>query len=60
LALLNACALPDPAGLERRFAGAPKNIIILYGDGAAATQWELGATHTARFAIAISRSPMSS
>ena len=35
--VLAACAQMQP-----QRAAAPKNIIILYGDGAAATQWELG------------------
>ncbi|HEY0336458.1 MAG TPA: alkaline phosphatase, partial [Burkholderiales bacterium] len=38
LALLGACAqMPGNSS-----AGAPKNIIILFADGTAATQWELG------------------
>src|SRR5688572_22592053 len=39
LALLGACAQTPPS---RADATPPKNIIILFGDGAAATQWELG------------------
>jgi alkaline phosphatase len=35
--LLGACAPMQP-----QRAATPKNIIILFGDGAAATQWELG------------------
>ena len=39
IALLSGCAslMPQPEA-----ARTPKNIIILFGDGAAATQWELG------------------
>src|SRR5215216_1993197 len=41
LSLHGACAhVRSPADLEN--AAIPKNIIILFGDGAAATQWELG------------------
>jgi alkaline phosphatase len=41
LVLLGACAqMPRPAG--HAIGDTPKNIIILFGDGAAATQWELG------------------
>jgi alkaline phosphatase len=40
-ALLGACAqVREPA--HSNAGTAPKNIIILFGDGAAATQWELG------------------
>ena len=40
LVMLGACAWMPSASPQ---AGAmPKNIIILFGDGAAATQWELG------------------
>src|SRR5688572_30469649 len=39
LTLLSGCAAPGPAAEVGR---VPKNIIILYGDGAAVTQWELG------------------
>ena len=41
LALLGACANVQGVAEGQRTA-APKNIIILFGDGAAATQWELG------------------
>jgi alkaline phosphatase len=37
LALLSGCATT-----AEQPAAVPKNIIIIYGDGAAATQWELG------------------
>jgi alkaline phosphatase len=40
-ALLGACANVQTVGEGQRSA-TPKNIIILFGDGAAATQWELG------------------
>ena len=48
LALLGAC-VHHPQGNDgsRHDAAAPRNIIILFGDGAAATQWELG-RHTSR------------
>src|SRR5687767_5145429 len=39
LAVLAGCATSGPQADATR---APKNIIILFGDGAAATQWELG------------------
>jgi alkaline phosphatase len=39
LAVLAGCATSGPHADAAR---APKNIIILFGDGAAATQWELG------------------
>ena len=39
VALLSGCAAPGPAAEAGR---VPQNIIILYGDGAAVTQWELG------------------
>jgi alkaline phosphatase len=39
LGILSGCAATAP---DRNTARAPKNIIILFGDGAAATQWELG------------------
>ena len=39
VALLSGCTAPGPAAEAGR---VPKNIIILYGDGAAVTQWELG------------------
>jgi alkaline phosphatase len=42
LVALAACSvLPVHRGLDQRRA-APKNIIVLYGDGAAPTQWEFG------------------
>lgn len=41
LLVLGACAHPP------HHAGVPKNIIVLFADGAAATQWELG-RHTSR------------
>ena len=37
--LVAACASTEA---QTEAAGTPKNIIILFGDGAAATQWELG------------------
>ncbi|HYH43821.1 MAG TPA: alkaline phosphatase [Burkholderiales bacterium] len=37
-AVVSGCVATGPAGEAR----TPKNIIILYGDGAAATQWEFG------------------
>ncbi|HUP94897.1 MAG TPA: alkaline phosphatase [Burkholderiales bacterium] len=40
-ALLGACANVQGVAEVQR-SGTPKNIIILFGDGAAATQWELG------------------
>ena len=40
LLLLGGCA--HHSHHAQHHASAPKNIIILYGDGAAATQWELG------------------
>src|SRR5688500_9090803 len=39
LAVLAGCATSGP---QADAARAPKNNIILFGDGAAATQWELG------------------
>src|SRR5687767_767077 len=38
VAALSGCAAIGTQGEAR----APRNIIILFGDGAAATQWELG------------------
>ncbi|MDB5902249.1 MAG: hypothetical protein JWM26_1127 [Betaproteobacteria bacterium] len=43
LAVLNACAPVMHARHHHEHqAKAPKNIIVLFGDGAASTQWELG------------------
>jgi alkaline phosphatase len=42
LVILSACSHPMHAQRSDYAAAAPKNIIILFGDGTAATQWELG------------------